>query len=81
MVVETGVVTVIVVEGVVVLRQRQRRLAVGALPSVAKTWRRWAVELVVAGLLQLDDRRRAASRERCGVGATLCGGDTSPTYL
>jgi hypothetical protein len=60
MTVETGVVAAAVVGGVVVLRRR--RLAAGALPSVAETWRRWAVELVVAGLLQLDDRRRAASR-------------------
>jgi hypothetical protein len=60
MAVETGVLTAVVVRGVVVLRRR--RLAAGALPSVAETWWRWAVELVVAGLLQLDDQRRAASR-------------------
>jgi hypothetical protein len=60
MAVETGVVAAVVGGGVAVLRWR--RLAAGALPSVAKTWQRWAVELVVAGLLQLDDRRRAALR-------------------
>jgi hypothetical protein len=54
MAVETGVVAVVVVGGVIALRRR--RLAAGALPNVAETWRRWAVELVVAGLLQLDDR-------------------------
>jgi hypothetical protein len=59
MAVETRVVAA-VVEGVVVVLRR-RRLAARALPSVAETWRRRAVELVVAGLLQLDDRR-AASR-------------------
>jgi hypothetical protein len=60
MVVETCVVAA-VVGGVVVILRRWR-LAARALPSVAETWRRWAVELVVAGLLQLDDRRRTASR-------------------
>jgi hypothetical protein len=60
MVVETGVIAVVVVGGVIVLWRR--RLAAGALPSVAEMWWRWAVELVVAGLLQLDDRRRAVSR-------------------
>jgi hypothetical protein len=60
MAVETRVVAVVVGGVVVVLRRRC--LAARALPSVAKTWRRRVVELVVAGLLQLDDRRRAASR-------------------
>jgi hypothetical protein len=32
----------------------RRRLAARALSSVAETWRRRAVELVVAGLLQLS---------------------------
>jgi hypothetical protein len=59
MAVETRVVDAVVGGVAVVLRRR--RLAARALPSVAETWRRRAVELVVAGLLQLDDRR-AASR-------------------
>jgi hypothetical protein len=50
MVVETRVVDA-VGEGVVVVLRRRRRLAARALPSVAETWRRWEVELVVAGLL------------------------------
>jgi hypothetical protein len=59
MAVETRVVAAVVGGVAVVLRRR--RLAARSLPSVAETWRRRAVELVVAGLLQLDDRR-AASR-------------------
>jgi hypothetical protein len=51
MAVETGVVAAVVGGGVAVVR---RRLAARALPSVAETWRRRAVELVVAGLLQLQ---------------------------
>jgi hypothetical protein len=54
MAVETRVVAA-VVGGVIVVVLRRRRLAARALPSVAEMWRRWAVELVVAGLLQLDD--------------------------
>jgi hypothetical protein len=61
MAVETRVVAVVVVVGGVIILRR-RRLAARALPSVAKTWRCWAVEFVVAGFLRLDDRWRAASR-------------------
>jgi hypothetical protein len=53
MAVETGVVAAVVGGGVAVVLRR-RRLAARALPSVAETWRRRAVELVVAGLLQLQ---------------------------
>jgi hypothetical protein len=56
---ETRVVAAIV--GGVAIVLRRRRLAARTLPSVAETWRRRAVELVVAGLLQLDEQR-AASR-------------------
>jgi hypothetical protein len=72
MAVEMGVIAAVIVGGVIVLR---RRLAAGALPSVAETRRRWAVELVVAGLLQLDDGQRAATRKSGGCGATLGDGE------
>jgi hypothetical protein len=39
------------VRGGVAVVLRWRRLAARALPSVAETWRRRAVELIVAGLL------------------------------
>jgi hypothetical protein len=58
MAVETRVVAAVV--GGVAIVLRWRRLAARALPSVAETWRHRAVELVVAGLLQLDDRRTAS---------------------
>jgi hypothetical protein len=61
MAIETDVVAVVVVGGGVAVVLWRRRLAARALPSIAETWQRKAVELVVAGLLQLDDRR-AASR-------------------
>jgi hypothetical protein len=60
MAVETRV--VIAVIGGVIIVLRRRRLAARALPSAAETWRCWAIELIVAGILQLDDRWRAASR-------------------
>jgi hypothetical protein len=72
MAVETGVVAAVIEGGVVVLWRR--RLAAGTLRSIAKTRRRWAVELIIAGLLQLDDGRRAATRKSRGYGATLGGG-------
>jgi hypothetical protein len=64
MAVETRVVAAAIIAGVVAVVQRWRLLAAlaggpmaGPLSSVAKAWRRRPVQLVLAGVLQLDDRR------------------------
>jgi hypothetical protein len=68
MAVETRVVTAVVV-GVATVVLRRRLLAALAggptarpMSSVAEAWRRRVVEVVVAGVFQLDDRRAASGR-------------------
>jgi hypothetical protein len=69
MAVETRVVAVVVVAGVTAVVLRRRLLAAlaggptaGPLSNVAEVRRRRAVEVVVAGVFQLDDRRAASGR-------------------
>jgi hypothetical protein len=64
MAVETLVVATVVVAGVATVVLRWHRLAAlagcptaGPLSSIAEAWRRRPVQLVVAGVLQLDDQR------------------------
>jgi hypothetical protein len=86
MAVERCVVGTVIVAGVVAILWWRRLLAalaggptVGPLSSVADAWRCRPVPVVVAGDLQLDDRR--ASGGLCGGGSAAPRGDTSQTYL
>jgi hypothetical protein len=74
MAVETSVIVAVFVTGVagVVLQRRLAALAggsmAGPLSSVAEARRRRSVQLVVAGVFHLDDRR-ASGRKSGGFGA------------